>query len=72
LPLTRPRIRLESVSSSRLDQIDTSNLPFGSVFSDHMFVADYRDGHWGNPAIVPYAPLSMPPAMSALNYGHRI
>lgn len=63
---------IERVEKSRLSGIDFDNLPFGSVFSDHMLCADYRDGHWEEPCIVPYGPLKMPPSMSALHYGQTI
>jgi branched-chain amino acid aminotransferase len=63
---------VERVEKSRLSGIDFDNLPFGSVFSDHMLCADYRDGHWEEPCIVPYGPLKMPPSISALHYGQTI
>jgi len=36
---------------------DFNDLPFGTYFSDHMFVMNYVDGQgWINPRIVPYGP----------------
>jgi branched-chain amino acid aminotransferase len=45
---------------------------FGAVFSDHLLVADYADGKWGDPAIVPYAPMPMAPAPIVAHYGQGI
>jgi len=59
-------------SESKINQVDWENLPFGRVFSDHMLVMDYADGAWQKPEIVPFANLSMHPAMSAVHYGQSI
>lgn len=45
---------------------------FGAVFSDHVLVADYADGQWGEPAIVPYGPMHLPPAPGVAHYGQGI
>jgi branched-chain amino acid aminotransferase len=63
---------VKRVENSRLSGIDFKNLPFGSVFSDHMLCADYRDEQWEEPCMVPYGPLEMPPSISALHYGQTI
>ena len=57
---------------SKINQVDWDNLPFGKVFSDHMFLMEYRDGAWQEGAIMPFAPIPMHPAMSALHYGQSI
>jgi branched-chain amino acid aminotransferase len=62
-------IKITKTTDSRLSQTDFSNLPFGKIFSDHMFVADYADGEWKNFQIVPYAEIGLSPAISALHYG---
>ena len=62
-------IQINKTSNSRINQVDWENLPFGKVFSDHMFVMDYKDGQWQNPQIQPYGDLSMSPATSVLHYG---
>ena len=48
------------------------NIPFGKYFTDHMLVADYRDGAWTNIEILPYQPLSFEPSLVALHYGQAI
>ena len=62
-------IQINKTSNSRINQVDWDNLLFGKVFSDHMFVMDYKDGQWQNPQIQPYGDLSMSPATSVLHYG---
>ena len=64
-------IRITKTATSRLSETDFNDLPFGKFFSDHMFVADYADGEWGNFQIVPYGPISFSPAMSSLHYGQN-
>jgi branched-chain amino acid aminotransferase len=62
-------IKITKTTSSRLAQIDFSDLPFGKIFSDHMFIADYADGEWKNFQIVPFGDLLFSPAISVLHYG---
>ena len=45
---------------------------FGKYFTDHMVRIDYRDGAWGDGAVVPYGPLTLDPATAALHYGQEI
>ncbi|RZK50864.1 MAG: branched-chain amino acid aminotransferase [Pedobacter sp.] len=59
-------------SHSRLAEIDFDHLQFGKIFSDHMFMADYEGGEWKNFQILPYGPIPMSPAISALHYGQAI
>lgn len=63
------KFTIQRVEQSRAPAVDFSNLPFGTVFSDHMLLAEFRDGNWGDPAIKPYGPLTLPPNISALQYG---
>lgn len=52
---------------------DESKLGFGKVFTDHMFVMDYKEGQgWHDPRIVPYAPMSIEPSAMVLHYGQAI
>jgi branched-chain amino acid aminotransferase len=60
------------VERSRLDDVDFRKLPFGSVFSDHMYVATYSDGRWSDPEIRPYGPIPIQPSSRALQYGLSI
>ena len=64
--------KTQKISESRFSQIDWDNLKFGKEFSDHMFVMDYSNGEWQQGEIIPFANISMHPAMSAIHYGQSI
>src|SRR5512138_111187 len=50
-----------------------ADLGFGRHFTDHLFRADFADGRgWHAARIVPYGPLLLDPAASALHYGQAI
>ncbi|SHO59585.1 branched-chain amino acid aminotransferase [Algoriphagus zhangzhouensis] len=65
-------IPVTKTQSSRLSQTDFSNLVFGKTISDHMFVADYKNGEWTDLRIEPYAPLDLSPSNATLHYGQSI
>jgi branched-chain amino acid aminotransferase len=65
-------LTIAKAEKSRLTVTDFSQLPFGKVFSDHMFIAEYDNGVWGNLQVLPYGPIPMSPAISALHYGQAI
>ena len=69
---TELHIDIERVAQSRLAQVDLKNLPFGKTFTDHMFIADCRDGEWKNLRIVPYGYIPISPASAAIHYGQAI
>jgi len=65
-------IKITKTSQSRLSTVDFDNIPFGQTFSDHMFVADYKDGKWQNLEIIPFGDLLVSPVNLALHYGQSI
>ncbi len=65
-------ISVEKASQSKIDQIDFDNLAFGSVFTDHMLVCDFKNGAWELPKIVPYQPISLDPSSKIFHYGQSI
>jgi branched-chain amino acid aminotransferase len=65
-------IKIVKAQESKLSELDFNNVEFGKQFSDHMFVADYKDGEWKNLEILPYAPLSLSPACAAIHYGQSV
>jgi branched-chain amino acid aminotransferase len=65
-------IDVQPTAHSRIAELDQDNIPFGRVFSDHMFIADYKDGAWTDFKIVPYGNLSLSPAASTLHYSQTI
>lgn len=66
------KISVNKVLESRLTSTDLSSVPFGTVYTDHMFLADFKNGEWKNSRIVPYGNLSISPATPALHYGQSI
>ena len=70
--LSIDEIEITKTDSSNLTSVDFSNLPFGKVFSDHMFTADYHAGQWQNLKVSPYNPLQFYPAFITLHYGQAI
>lgn len=65
-------IDIQPTNNSRIQEVDFDNIPFGRVFSDHMFTMDYYDGAWHDPKIVEFRNLSMHPAASVIHYGQSI
>lgn len=48
-------------------------LNFGTIFTDHMFLMDYKEGEgWYDPRIVPYQPLTLDPASIVFHYGQTV
>lgn len=74
LPKGSPKmsIKITQTSQSRLPKVDFNNIPFGRVFSDHVFTVDYADGKWQTPEIKPFGEMLLSPACSALHYGQSI
>ncbi len=65
-------IKITKTENSRINEVDFDNIPFGKVFSDHMFSMDYANGEWSNFEITPFQNLNFSPAMSSLHYGQSI
>ena len=60
-------------SQKKPKPLDENNLPFGDLFSDHMFVVDYEyPKGWINHRIVPYGDLSLDPASMGIHYGQEL
>ena len=69
---TTATIPVTRTAHSQLSQIDFANLGFGNYISDHMFVADYKNGAWSTGEVVPFGPLPMTPAILSLHYGQAV
>lgn len=75
-------IAVRKTTHSRLQEVDFEHLEFGQYTADHMLVCDYDKGDpitidpmaigWQQPAIIPFANLSMNPATLALHYGQSV
>ncbi|MCI5753156.1 MAG: branched-chain amino acid aminotransferase [Clostridiales bacterium] len=52
---------------------ELNGLPFGTYFSDHMFLMNYVDGKgWINPRIVPYGPFELEPSSMVFHYAQEM
>ena len=69
---TALKIPVEKIEKSKIDQVNFENLSFGSVFSDHMLVCDYKNGAWEVPKILPYQPITLEPSSKIFHYGQSI
>ena len=69
MELVQKTTEIELTKNSGLNQLDWDNLPFGKVFSDHMFSMRYQNGEWQQPRIIPFQDIKMSPATSVLHYG---
>ena len=52
---------------------DESRLGFGDIFTDHMFIMEYKSGKgWFNAHIRPYSNISLDPAAMVIHYAQEI
>ena len=66
-------IKITPTTASKLGNLNMNKPPaFGTVYSDHMFVMDYKDGEWKNAEIKPFGNFEMHPANLTLHYGQSI
>ena len=65
-------IPVTKTTQSRMTAELRDNAAFGAVFSDHMLIADWTAGKWGEPRIVPYGAQPLPAAPSVAHYGQGI
>lgn len=65
-------IPIQKTAKSKLAEIDFDNLAFGKTFTDHMFIAKYKDGEWQDYKIIPTQALQLHPSVTALHYGQAI
>lgn len=66
------KITINKAPKSRINEVDFSNIPFGKVYADHMFLADYKNNQWGNFRVEPYGYMPISPATPAIHYGQSI
>ena len=58
--------------SSKINEVDFNDLTFGRVFTDHMFVCDFKDGKWQKPQITPYQAMTIDPSARVFHYGQAV
>jgi branched-chain amino acid aminotransferase len=67
------RVRLADPSQRRARPSDDSKLGFGTYFSDHVFLMNYKEGSgWHDARIEPYAPLTLDPCALVLHYAQQV
>lgn len=66
------KIAVKPTKKTRLHEVDFDNIPFGKLFSDHMFIADFDGEEWTDLRIVPYGDMLLAPSNLALHYGQSI
>ena len=67
--MSNTTINISKVNQSNFDNIDLKDISFGTVYTDHMFFCDFKDGKWQQPQITPYEPMQMAPSARVLHYG---
>ncbi len=65
-------MQIQQATSTKINEVDFDNLPFGTVFTDHLFECDFINGKWQTPTIKPYAPFLMDPSARVFHYGQAI
>jgi branched-chain amino acid aminotransferase len=65
-------IKIHPVKTSKISTVDFNDLPFGQVFSDHVFQCEFKDGVWQNLIIKPNEPIQLNPAAKIFHYGQSI
>ena len=65
-------IDIATVSESKINSVDFENISFGTTFTDHMFVCDFKNGAWQKPQITPYQPFLLDPSAKVFHYGQAI
>ncbi len=70
--MTHSKFRIRPTATSRLGEVDLSDIPFGRLYSDHMLSVDCSDGEWGVPEIGPFSNFSLHPATSVFHYAQAI
>ena len=66
------KIEIIKAPTSKINEVDFENLSFGSVFTDHLFECDFKNGEWQKPVIKPYAPFLLDPSTRVFHYGQAI
>jgi branched-chain amino acid aminotransferase len=66
------KIEINKAAASKINEVDFENLSFGSVFTDHLFECDFKNGEWQKPVIKPYAPFLLEPSARVFHYGQAI
>lgn len=68
-----PEIKFTPTKNLKKKPEKGADLPFGQIFTDHMFLMEYEKGKgWINPRIEEYKPLSLDPSTMVFHYAQSI
>lgn len=65
-------IQVTKIAQSNIEQVDFNNLVFGKTHTDHMYLAELKNGNWENQRIEPFGNLYMNPFSICLHYGQSV
>ena len=66
-------VRFEKTTAPKEKPQDMSKVPFGSVFTDHMFMMDHDpENGWHDARIVPYGPISVMAGATVFHYAAEV
>ncbi|MBQ4156204.1 MAG: branched chain amino acid aminotransferase, partial [Clostridia bacterium] len=66
-------IKVSKTNSPKKKPVSGEPLGFGHIFTDHMFVMNYKKGQgWFDPRIVPFENISLSPAAMVFHYGQEM
>ncbi|TFG30825.1 branched-chain amino acid aminotransferase [Candidatus Thorarchaeota archaeon] len=66
------KIELVSPENRKPKPSDVLKIPFGTIFTDHMFSMTFGENEWHDARIHPFGPLLISPAALCLHYGQGI
>ncbi len=70
--LSTTSIPITRTTNSLVSSFDFENITFGKQPTDHIFIAEYKDGEWQQARIEPFHNLSLSPMALCFHYGQTI
>lgn len=65
-------MKTQFIKSDKLKQKPNKVSSFGKLFTDYMYVREYKDGKWQDGSIRPFDALELLPCSSVLHYGQAV
>jgi len=65
-------MEIEKLTQYKLENHNLTNLCYGTQFTDHMVISDFKDGKWSSHTIKPYAAFTLEPSTSVFHYGQAL
>jgi branched-chain amino acid aminotransferase len=60
------------LAGSALERFNFDHFSFGETPTDHIVLAEYKNGRWGEPAILPFSNFSLSPFALCFHYGQTV